>query len=156
MIDETPIPYGVLLRRFRLSRQLTQEELAYAAGLSIRAVRNAECGRVRRPHKGSVSRLADALRLSDDERGQLVESTLARGLPSTEPPPARPADAANGHPVMLAPGSDVIIVLRRITTPESDDLHFSAGSPHGDVHRLVDIRLHPTSSVAGPEYTPPR
>jgi transcriptional regulator with XRE-family HTH domain len=149
--DQTPVSYGKLLRHYRLSRQLTQEELAHAAGLSIRAVRNAECGRVGQPRKGSVSRLADALRLSDDERRQLVGTALARRRPSTEPPSAQPADAANGHPVNLVPGRDVIIVLQRITTPESDDVHIAAGTPNGDVHRIVDIRLRGTSYVAVPE-----
>ena len=149
--DETPFSYGALLRRYRVSRQLTQEELAHTAGLSIRTVRNAECGRVAQPRKVSVSLLADALRLSDDERRQLVETALARRLSTPERPPIHPADAANGHPVTLAPGHDVIIVLRRITTAQSDDVHIAAGTHHGDVHRIVDIRLSGPPPVAVPE-----
>ena len=53
---------GMLLAR-RLSRGLTQEELSRLAGVSVRAVRDIERGRVRRPRKDSVQRLAAAVGL---------------------------------------------------------------------------------------------
>jgi DNA-binding SARP family transcriptional activator/tetratricopeptide (TPR) repeat protein len=51
------------LRARRLSRGLTQEELSRLAGVSIRAVRDIERGRVRRPRQDSIRRLAAAVGL---------------------------------------------------------------------------------------------
>jgi DNA-binding SARP family transcriptional activator/tetratricopeptide (TPR) repeat protein len=55
--------FGGVLRARRLSRGLTQEGLSRLAGVSVRAVRDIERGRVRRPHKDSVRRLAAAVGL---------------------------------------------------------------------------------------------
>src|SRR5439155_1736376 len=63
--------FGGVLRARRLSRGLTQEELSRLAGVSVRAVRDIERGRVRRPRKDSVRRLAAAVGLDPtalDER----------------------------------------------------------------------------------------
>ena len=51
---------GELLRRHRLRVGVDQQELAGRAGLSVRALRDIEHGRVRRPRAESVQRLADA------------------------------------------------------------------------------------------------
>jgi tetratricopeptide (TPR) repeat protein/transcriptional regulator with XRE-family HTH domain len=70
--DHVPAPsgFGVLLRRYRLARGLTQEELAVASGLSPRTVANIERGRTR-PYRRSARALADALRLSQTERDEM-------------------------------------------------------------------------------------
>src|SRR5690349_23846357 len=63
--------FGGVLRARRLSRGLTQEELSRLAGVSVRAVRDIERGRVRRPRKDSIRRLAAAVGLDPtafDER----------------------------------------------------------------------------------------
>jgi DNA-binding SARP family transcriptional activator/tetratricopeptide (TPR) repeat protein/DNA-binding XRE family transcriptional regulator len=63
--------FGGVLRARRLSRGLTQEELSRLAGVSVRAVRDIERGRVRRPRKDSVRRLAAVVGLDPaalDER----------------------------------------------------------------------------------------
>jgi tetratricopeptide (TPR) repeat protein/transcriptional regulator with XRE-family HTH domain len=62
--------FGAWLRSCRQSAGLSQEALAGRAGLSVRAVRNLERGRTG-PHSGSLHRLADALELRDEARGQL-------------------------------------------------------------------------------------
>jgi DNA-binding SARP family transcriptional activator/DNA-binding XRE family transcriptional regulator len=54
---------GGMLRAYRIRRGLTQEELSLRAGVSVRAVRDIERGRVRRPRKDSVQRLAAAVGL---------------------------------------------------------------------------------------------
>jgi transcriptional regulator with XRE-family HTH domain len=46
---------------YRQQAGLTQEELAEKTGLSVRAIRNLEAGRVRAPRQASVRMLADAL-----------------------------------------------------------------------------------------------
>lgn len=64
--------FGRLLRRYRTIAGLTQEELAIRSGLSTRAVSNIERGRTSRPYAHSVRLLADALRLDEAARGQLM------------------------------------------------------------------------------------
>ncbi|MFI1414757.1 helix-turn-helix domain-containing protein [Streptomyces sp. NPDC020707] len=65
------VPFADLLKRHRGRSGLTQQQLADFATLSVRAIRDLESGRVRRPRRESVGLLADALRLGDTERLQL-------------------------------------------------------------------------------------
>jgi DNA-binding SARP family transcriptional activator/Tfp pilus assembly protein PilF len=51
---------------------LTQQELAGRAGISVRALRDLEHGRVRHPRSRSVGRLATALRLADVDYASLL------------------------------------------------------------------------------------
>src|SRR2546429_8490937 len=93
--------FGGVLRARRLSRGLTQEELSRLAGVSVRAVRDIERGRVRRPRKDSVRRLAAAVGLdptAPDERpggnrpGVKLLGPLTRhpaGAPGDGGPPPR-------------------------------------------------------------------
>src|SRR5579863_1044500 len=64
--------FGAWLRACRQSAGLSQDALAGRAGLSVRAVRNLERGRTGAPHSGSLHRLADALELCGEARGQFV------------------------------------------------------------------------------------
>jgi tetratricopeptide (TPR) repeat protein/transcriptional regulator with XRE-family HTH domain len=80
----------VLLRRYRLARGLTQEELADASGLTRRTVANIERGRTR-PYPRSVRALADALGLSQPEREELNRpgpTLLPAPVPYVTGPPA--------------------------------------------------------------------
>jgi tetratricopeptide (TPR) repeat protein len=61
-----------MLPAYRRRARLTQEELADRSGLSVRTIRELEAGRVRRPRKQSLRLLADALRLSGQERAALT------------------------------------------------------------------------------------
>jgi tetratricopeptide (TPR) repeat protein/transcriptional regulator with XRE-family HTH domain len=71
-----------LLREWRLRARLTQEELAAAAGVSLRAVSNLERGAATTPQQETVRVLADALHLTGAERS-LFEA-VARGRPPAE------------------------------------------------------------------------
>src|SRR5579872_4821811 len=55
--------FGSLLRRYRRTAGLTQEELAERAGLSRRAISDLERGERTRPHPATIELLATALRL---------------------------------------------------------------------------------------------
>jgi transcriptional regulator with XRE-family HTH domain/tetratricopeptide (TPR) repeat protein len=71
VIDPTqlaPRKFGEVLRRYRRAAGLTQEELAARSGLSVRAIRDLERDRTRRPYYRSVRLLADALRLTNAQR----------------------------------------------------------------------------------------
>jgi transcriptional regulator with XRE-family HTH domain len=70
--------FGELLAGFRLSRGMSQEDLADRSGLSVRGIRGLERGQVARPRWASVSLLADALALGDAERAAFREA--AAGL----------------------------------------------------------------------------
>ena len=77
---EPPAGFGSLLRELRLAAGLTQEELAQAAGLSVRAVAYLERGVVSTPRRETVRLLADALGLARPVRDEF-EAT-ARGRPA--------------------------------------------------------------------------
>ncbi|WP_043474393.1 helix-turn-helix domain-containing protein [Streptomyces collinus] len=79
--------FGALLRARRSGAGLTQEELAERSGLSVRAIRDLERGRVARPRRETVRLLATALGLPEDEHEEFLR--LARHVL----PPARPGRA---------------------------------------------------------------
>jgi DNA-binding SARP family transcriptional activator/DNA-binding XRE family transcriptional regulator len=66
-----PATVAALIRDLRRRSRLTQAQLADGSGLSIRAVRDIECGRVANPQGRTLDRLADALALCDSERERL-------------------------------------------------------------------------------------
>jgi transcriptional regulator with XRE-family HTH domain len=66
--DRSGVTFGHLIVDLRLDRGLSQEDLADRSGMSVRAIRYLECGRVLRPRRRSVSLLADALALTEAER----------------------------------------------------------------------------------------
>ncbi|MDT7728006.1 MAG: hypothetical protein QOI21_4582 [Actinomycetota bacterium] len=71
-MDHRKPPFGEWLRERRVRAGLTQVELAERAAVSLRAVRNAELGSVRRPRPETVRRLAEALGESDSGERELV------------------------------------------------------------------------------------
>ncbi|MER6948186.1 helix-turn-helix domain-containing protein [Nonomuraea sp. NPDC000554] len=65
-----------MLRRHRHAARLTLEQLAEASGVSARTLSDMERGRSKGPQQRTVTALADALSLAEDDREQLIE--LAR------------------------------------------------------------------------------
>jgi tetratricopeptide (TPR) repeat protein/transcriptional regulator with XRE-family HTH domain len=109
------------LRRHRLDAQLTQEQLASRSGLSVRAVRYLESGRVRRPRRESIRLIGGALGLAGPQIDRLELLAGPRGgrdgiaadpvgTVGDEPRPDRVAAAWLGRratgrrPVTLPPG----------------------------------------------------
>jgi transcriptional regulator with XRE-family HTH domain len=74
--------FGVQLRRARLSRKLSQESLASAAGISARHMSFLETGRAR-PGRDVILRLGDALKISANQRNTLLR--LAGFAPAFAP-----------------------------------------------------------------------
>jgi len=66
------------LRRFRLRKSLSQEQLAEQAGLAVRTVREVEAGRAR-PRDSTIRLLAEALGLSESEHDELRRSVGPQG-----------------------------------------------------------------------------
>ncbi|WP_406207993.1 helix-turn-helix domain-containing protein [Kitasatospora sp. NBC_01560] len=72
--------FSGLLARYRVRAGLTQEELAAAAGISLRAVGDMERGRTRGPQRRTVRALAEALRL-DADGADVLERAARTGRP---------------------------------------------------------------------------
>ncbi|WP_328625480.1 helix-turn-helix domain-containing protein [Streptomyces sp. NBC_00353] len=90
--------FGRLLRELRQSRGLTMEELAEASGVSARAIGDMERGRSLRPHRGTVTALAQGLRLDEAAHdGLLAAARAAR-------PAAKTSLAAKASPYTLPKG----------------------------------------------------
>ncbi|WP_171042492.1 helix-turn-helix domain-containing protein [Sinomonas gamaensis] len=66
------------LRRLRIAAGLTQEELAERAGISVRAVSDAERGLRRRLYPATAARMADALGLGEAQKE--LFAVVARGI----------------------------------------------------------------------------
>ena len=88
---ESPGEFAGTLREVRKRARLTQQELADAAGVSLRAVSDLERGVAATPQRETVRLLGDALSLIGVERARF--ETAARGRP-LEPVPAAAAAAA--------------------------------------------------------------
>ncbi|HEX7309337.1 helix-turn-helix domain-containing protein [Lentzea sp.] len=84
--------FGELLRTHRIHAGLTQQQLADFAMVSVRAIRDLECGRTRTPRAETVRLLADGLRLDDSSRADLAQ---AGGRPPVKTGVAPPAPTAS-------------------------------------------------------------
>ncbi|MFF2042955.1 BTAD domain-containing putative transcriptional regulator [Kitasatospora sp. NPDC058170] len=67
-----PDPFGPPLQAFRRRAGLSQEAAAARAGISTRALRDIEHGRVRQPRLRTLQRLAEALELTGGELAELL------------------------------------------------------------------------------------
>ena len=86
---EAPEQFADVLRTLRTRARLTQQELADAAGLSLRTVSNLERGAAASPRKETTRLLGDALGLIGAERERF--ETAARGHSQPSMPPAAAA-----------------------------------------------------------------
>src|SRR4029077_18591781 len=80
-VAEPPVRFAGLLRKLRWEARLTQEELAEAAGVSLRSVSYLERGVVTSPQKDTVRLLADALGLIGPVRAGFEAAPPGRGGP---------------------------------------------------------------------------
>ncbi|WP_216216829.1 helix-turn-helix domain-containing protein [Amycolatopsis aidingensis] len=100
--------FGVVLRDARRRAGLTQDELAARSGVGVRTIRRLETGSGTDPRIGTVTLLADALDVSQDERRDLLSAADGQHRPSPEPPEAEPSGAARWQaPVTETPAAVV-------------------------------------------------
>jgi non-specific serine/threonine protein kinase len=95
--------FGELLKRYRGRAGLTQEELAEAAGLSVRGLSDLERGVVSAPRAGTLRLLARALQLAPEDEA-LWEAARKRGAgegPYHRPDERREASSRDNLPVSL-------------------------------------------------------
>lgn len=82
-----------MLRAYRRQLAMSQEELAEAAGLSVRSIRKIEVGHTESPRPATKRLLADALRLTGAERDRFVRAAgSGPAVPDTTAPRQLPAD----------------------------------------------------------------
>ena len=74
--------FGAVLRMFRGAANLTQEELAERAGLSVEAIGALERGDRRSPRPSTLDSLDAALRLRGDQREILIAAARGRPYPA--------------------------------------------------------------------------
>ena len=101
--------FGAVLRDYRTTLGLTQEELADRSGLSVRAIRNLEIGRTERPQRQSITLLATALRLTEPDH-----ATLLAAAGRHQPQPGR-CELPPDVPALI--GRDVDPIIRVLTGP---------------------------------------
>jgi predicted ATPase/DNA-binding XRE family transcriptional regulator len=97
------VSFGGRLRQLREAAGLTQEELAERAGLSRKAISVLERGDRKRPYPHTVRSLADALGLSEGERGSLLAS-----VPRRESVSATAPTTASGLELLPAPSTPLV------------------------------------------------
>jgi len=86
------LSFAGLLRRLRAGARLTQEELAAAAGVSVRSVSNLERGVNRTAHKDTALLLARALGLTGQAEELFVAAAAATSRQWTSWRRPRPRD----------------------------------------------------------------
>lgn len=122
-----PASTGTLLRQYRLHAGLTQDELSVQAGLSVRAIRDLESGKVRRPRGSSLRLLAKALDVRPEDLGAAEPET--GGLP-----PSRRVQAMTGLGSQLPAGLADFTGRTRARARLTELLSVPAGVPLAVIH----------------------
>jgi len=88
--------FGALLREHRRNAGLTQEQLAVRASISSQAVGPLERGTRRFPHQYTITRLADALALDDEQRAAFTVAAARPSIRAADKGPATTAERPGG------------------------------------------------------------
>ena len=135
MAEQATLGFAGLLRQLRAEAQLTQQELAKAAGLSPRAVSDLERGINRTARKDTAVHLADALGLAEPVRSGHLTAALGR-IQAAQVLAARPRQAPGGS---LAPAGGVHGFVPALTSFVGRAGSVSAVAALLDRDRLVTV-----------------
>ena len=146
-----PGGFGDLLRSYRQSAALTQEELAGLAQLSPRAVWDLECGRTQRPRRSTVDGLIRALPLDDRQarllavaaRPALIRAAEQESVGAHAGPPAR-------RHILHGPGSPVICLIDG--PPGAGKTALALRFAHQVADQYADGQLHANLRGFGPDH----
>jgi predicted ATPase/DNA-binding XRE family transcriptional regulator len=89
MNASTELSFGDLLRRYRDSLNLTQEDLAARTGLTPQAIGLLERGERRRPHRYTLGKLVEALELTGSERARFESAARSSSARHATVSPSR-------------------------------------------------------------------
>jgi len=146
--------FGTLLRRYRGSRGLTQEQLAEAAGLHAQEISKLERGVVRNPRSATVELLADALNLDAQHReafaaaARAEQATLPTDVTDAESLLAIPADSVP-PPGVLPGGSRMPLALNPLFVGRGEELLRVAGALRGGDATVALGQVVATTGLGG-------
>lgn len=140
-VRDTP-RLGMLIRTHRLRIGLTQRELADLSTISVRAIRDLEQGKARRPRPDTVRLMADALRLGARARTAL-EAAAQQGRATGagwERPPAPPTAL---HP-MVGRDAEASVLERELASGAERLVHLVGLTGVGKTRLALAVaeRLH--------------
>ena len=123
--------FGEIMRRLRTAAALSQEELAARSGLSTRGISDLERGVRRAPHLETVRLLADALRLSTDDRSALLAAARPPPNSGCNTPVTADIKARLPHPLTRLVGRDVESAALRALLADEDVRLVTVTGPGG-------------------------
>jgi len=132
--------FAALLRRHRLAAGLTQAELAAAAEVGVRTVRELEAGRSIRPQRSTVELLGAALGLSGRDLAVFV--AVARGRTLVDEPAEPPRSLPAAGQLIGREGDVEALVEHLRTTPGITCLVGLAGAGKSVLALAVAARLN--------------
>lgn len=110
-----PTTFGSWLKKLRAEQDLTQERLSELVGCATPTLRSFEIG-VRRPSREMAERIAEVLKLPNDERSEFLR--LARQVPERQRDlPAAPIDGEKVSSLLTNPTQ--ALALPPLTLPQS-------------------------------------
>ena len=139
--------FAALLKHHRVARGLTQENLAERAGISARGIRALEQAERSRPHRSTVSLLADALDLSPSERA-VFSVAGRRGVCAAEartwgfPRAPRDVDLPCPLTTLIAREDEVSEILGALTAGESRLLVLIGPGGVGKTRLAIEVGWH--------------
>ncbi|MET9566373.1 helix-turn-helix domain-containing protein [Streptomyces tauricus] len=139
--ESTP-PLGALIRHHRTRIGLTQRELADLSTISVRAIRDLEQNRVRRPRGETVQLIADGLRLGPRSR-EALSSAARRCRAGTADEGGPPAPPATLHPI-IGRDRETEVITAELAGGAQRLLHLTGFSGTGKTRLAVEAatRLH--------------
>jgi transcriptional regulator with XRE-family HTH domain len=148
------VSFAALLRQLRMEARLTQEELAYAAGLSPRSISDLERGISRTARKQTATMLADALALAVTARQAFVAAARGRA-PASEVLAARAPSIAETAPaaVLWPPRDNSGLALYDTKLGQLIEAITAAAASQGSA--IGGIWLIGLTALAATEPTPP-
>jgi len=106
--------FGDLLRHYRMTSGITQEQLAKGANITVEALNLLEAGTPLPPRKETVENLADFLDLDGAERSIFLAAGRLPGLNFLSGLTKKSAPAAEKPPVVEAPPSILVFLIADI------------------------------------------
>src|SRR5215472_9355567 len=117
--------FGIRLRDYRLAANLTQEELAERAGLSVEAVGALERGDRRSPRPSTIESLSRALKLDARQRDAFIAAGQGK------PAPEAPLDRVSETPIAPDAGARLAEAEALLTSLPTNNLLPRASLPPG-------------------------